>query len=186
MTYNELNNDPDFRERVAKRKKKIEKIRSVYNPKFWEQLKTRMLQKPFPEERFEGLIATGSNKVATSTGKHWEDKDKHQTIKYTLYEDYLVGLFGIDWSYQYCKECKNITSKSATLINGIENLVESYDYTNGTPKPYVAKGDIFAHDMAEMSDDINTGLVGIDEVLNFTSESLIADWENKDARNQTK
>lgn len=136
-----LFDSPEFKERVKKRKADRQHVVDNYTPVVWIKFKQKVMAKSFPAEKMQMFLLNNDKKVSVGTGFHWVEKKKHQTTKYSYYEDIAFGLLGIEWSYQYCDECGEITSRHGIALNAIENLATAYNFTNGTPKPHKPSDD---------------------------------------------
>lgn len=165
MNFQQLKETPEFKEKAAKRQAEKERVIASYSPEMWKKIKAKMLSKPFPSLKMEQFLTNNDPRIKVMSGRHWKEKERHQTIKYKFQEDILAGLFGIDWAYHYCRECGEVVIKEAVLLNGITQQFEVVDYTKEKPRVADTSG--------SMLDDVKAGIMELDEVLDYSPERLV-------------
>lgn len=112
------------------------KIRETHD-EVWGKLREKFEVKSFPTQKMKDE----THKVRTSDGSHWHEKNKHQTTHYSLYEPTLE-FYGIDWSYDYCHECREVVKQKGVLTNQIESVAVVKDFLNQPQKVTVAPHEV--------------------------------------------
>lgn len=63
-----------------------------------------------------------------------ENRDKHNTMKIKLYEPHYE-FFGIDWSYEYCKDCNKVLNRRGVLTDQIDNTAYMRKFDSDSVRP---------------------------------------------------
>lgn len=177
MLFDEVNT-PEFRDRVEKRKQLKQRLQDEYSPKLWDRFKKKIRSRKFPSKKIEDLLASDSSAISVSTGRHFVEKEKHSTDRYSYYEDIACGLLGVEWSYEYCVECGEVVSRYGVLLNAIENVAVAYRYSDSTVEEVPPLGNFEEYlfgGLEQNVDEINAGIMPVSEIidpLNFYNEVL--------------
>lgn len=91
----------------------------------WAKVKAKFNDRNFPTQKMKDE----THKVRSTDSAHWQEKNKHQTTHYSLYEP-MLEFFGIDWSYDYCGECREVVKQRGVLTNQIEGMAIVKDFMN--------------------------------------------------------
>lgn len=105
-------------------------FKESYTPKLWEDSKKKFDTLSFPMNEVTKLISDKSDQVQLSNGNHFVDKEKHTITKVSYYQRTKNPFINMEWSYEHCGTCRNITKKSGTLFNLLESLAYTRDMTS--------------------------------------------------------
>ena len=94
-----------------------EKIREAHEVIF-AKLKEKFDGRLFPMAEIDSRILECEK---TESHHYNENKDRHNTMKIRLYEPHYE-FFGIDWSYEYCRDCNKVLNRRGVLTNQITSM----------------------------------------------------------------